>query len=217
MALVGENPKVSCINKLETSERVAYYNSPNMLGVVTVAFEDKTAIFHIGSHSGKTAEDLIVPSLRKIIASPNVAQVRRQYPHGKLREAAGTFRPKSARAVELRHIHNWIIVGHSEGGQPRSCITKLCSLDKQSGRASQDKSWVALEYGQQHGADECLGSEVHGRRAKGIRRVRCLRKLYALSRLAMDAVTPPPMWAERYVWYRHISRRHHAAVGHERP
>ncbi|KAF2679508.1 hypothetical protein K458DRAFT_461040 [Lentithecium fluviatile CBS 122367] len=42
------------------------------VSLTQVASEDKVALFHIGRHTGETAEQLVAPSLRQLIESPNI-------------------------------------------------------------------------------------------------------------------------------------------------
>ncbi|KAF2448649.1 hypothetical protein P171DRAFT_217195 [Karstenula rhodostoma CBS 690.94] len=44
------------------------------IGLIQIASEDKIALIHIGLHAGKTADEVIAPSLRKLIESPKIAK-----------------------------------------------------------------------------------------------------------------------------------------------
>ncbi|OAG04703.1 uncharacterized protein CC84DRAFT_800938 [Paraphaeosphaeria sporulosa] len=44
------------------------------IGLIQIASEDKIALIHIGLHAGKTTDDIIAPSLRKLIESPKITK-----------------------------------------------------------------------------------------------------------------------------------------------
>ena len=44
------------------------------IGLIQVASETTIALFHIGLHPGKTTDDIIAPSLKKLIESPTIAK-----------------------------------------------------------------------------------------------------------------------------------------------
>ena len=78
------------------------------ISVIQIASESRIAIFHIGLHAGSTPEELIAPSLRKIIESPNIAKtgVSINYADGKrLREYFG-LRPRGL--FELSYLYKLV-------------------------------------------------------------------------------------------------------------
>ena len=78
------------------------------ISVIQIASESQIALFHIGLHAGSTPEELIAPSLRKIIESPNITKtgVSINYADGKrLREYFG-LRPRGL--FELSYLYRLV-------------------------------------------------------------------------------------------------------------
>lgn len=78
------------------------------ISVIQIASESRIALFHIGLHAGSTPEELIAPSLRKIIESPNISKtgVSINYADGKrLREYFG-LRPRGL--FELSYLYKLV-------------------------------------------------------------------------------------------------------------
>lgn len=78
------------------------------ISVIQIASESRIAIFHIGLHAGCTPEELIAPSLRKIIESPNITKtgVSINYADGKrLREYFG-LQPRGL--FELSYLYRLV-------------------------------------------------------------------------------------------------------------
>lgn len=47
----------------------------NKIGLIQIASEDKIALFHIGLHPGKTSEEIIAPTLKRILEDPKIGKV----------------------------------------------------------------------------------------------------------------------------------------------
>jgi ribonuclease D len=78
------------------------------ISVIQIASESQIALFHIGLHVGSTPEELIAPSLRKIIESPNITKtgVSINYADGKrLREYFG-LQPRGL--FELSYLYRLV-------------------------------------------------------------------------------------------------------------
>jgi len=82
-------------------------------------------LFHIGLHAGNTSEDLIAPSLRKIIETPNIAKVGVAILNADFSRLENWFHLKPKGAFELSHLHNLITFGPEH---PELITTKLKAL-----------------------------------------------------------------------------------------
>ncbi|KUI67626.1 Werner syndrome ATP-dependent helicase [Cytospora mali] len=95
------------------------------IGLIQLACEDKIALFHIGLHSGNTPNDLLAPSLRRIIESPDISKCGVAIQSADFLRLQKWFGLKPRGAVELSHLHNLITYGASD---PSKCTRKLRSL-----------------------------------------------------------------------------------------
>ena len=94
-------------------------NTPpgKIFSLIQVASEDKIGIFHIArfARAGDPAQDLIAPSLCKIIESPDIIKVGvsiNQADFGRLRKF---FNLKPQRGFELSNMHNLLMEGEYRG------------------------------------------------------------------------------------------------------
>lgn len=95
------------------------------IGLIQIACEDKIALFHIGLHPGKKMEDLIAPSLKKIIESPNIAKAGVAVLNADFARLSRFFGLKPQAAFELSHLHRLVTYG---GRKPEILTTKLVKL-----------------------------------------------------------------------------------------
>ncbi|KAF2800368.1 hypothetical protein K505DRAFT_320477 [Melanomma pulvis-pyrius CBS 109.77] len=98
------------------------------IGLIQVACEDKIALFHIGLHVGETTEELIAPSLQKIIESSSIAKTGvaiNKADFGRLSKYFG-LKPKAA--FELSHLHRLVTFGAS---RPELVTAKFVKLSEQ--------------------------------------------------------------------------------------
>ena len=82
-------------------------------------------MFHIGLHVGKTTEDLIAPSLRMIIESPNILKTGVCVLKADFARLEKWFDLKPRGAFELSHLHNLVTYGAE---QPNLLTTRLRGL-----------------------------------------------------------------------------------------
>jgi ribonuclease D len=97
----------------------------NKVGLIQVASEDKIALFHIGLHTGKTTNDIIAPSLRKLIESPRIGKLGVGVLSADFARLRRFFRLDPKGAVELSHLYRLTKFGERK---PELVSTKLVSL-----------------------------------------------------------------------------------------
>ncbi|KAF2024529.1 hypothetical protein EK21DRAFT_78483 [Setomelanomma holmii] len=97
----------------------------NKIGLIQVASEEKIALFHIGLHPGKTTDDIIAPSLRKIIESPKIGKLGVGVLSADFARLRRYFRLNPRGAVELSHLYRLVKFGSYK---PELVSTKLVSL-----------------------------------------------------------------------------------------
>lgn len=97
--------------------------------LIQVASESKIGLFHIALHSGDTAQDLIAPSLRKIIESPDIIKVGVRVWDLDLARLRKYFGLQPRGALELSHLHKLVRFG---AHQPEQLKTGLVSLADQT-------------------------------------------------------------------------------------
>ncbi|KAH7071372.1 hypothetical protein BKA63DRAFT_517839 [Paraphoma chrysanthemicola] len=97
----------------------------NKIGLIQLASEDRIALFHIGLHAGKTTDDIMAPSLRKIIESPDIGKLGVGVLSADFARLRRYFRLNPRGAVELSHLYRLIKFG---GWKPELVSTKLVSL-----------------------------------------------------------------------------------------
>lgn len=102
-----------------------YTRLQQKVGLIQCACEDKIGLFHIGLHSGKTANDLIAPSLRKIIESPSIIKTGVSIQGADFSRLETWFGLKPQGAFELSHLHNLITYGPET---PEMITTRLRAL-----------------------------------------------------------------------------------------
>lgn len=100
----------------------------NKIGLIQVATEDRIALFHLGLHPGKTTDDIIAPSLRKLIESPNIGKIGVGICSADFARLSKYFELKPKAAVELSHLHRLVTFG---GRKPELVSTKMTSLAQQ--------------------------------------------------------------------------------------
>lgn len=100
----------------------------NKIGLIQVATEDKVALFHIGLHTGTTTDDIIAPSLRKLIESPTIGKIGVGILNADFARISRYFGLKPKAAIELSHLHRLVVFG---GRKPQLVSTKMTSLANQ--------------------------------------------------------------------------------------
>ncbi|OSS46922.1 hypothetical protein B5807_08830 [Epicoccum nigrum] len=100
----------------------------NKIGLIQVATEDKVALFHIGLHPGKTTDDIIAPSLRRLIESPAIGKIGVGILNADFARLSKFFKLQPKGAIELSHLHRLVTFG---GSKPALVSTKMTSLAHQ--------------------------------------------------------------------------------------
>ncbi|OCK83097.1 ribonuclease H-like protein, partial [Lepidopterella palustris CBS 459.81] len=107
------------------------YTSPRLqskVGLIQVAKETQIALFHIGMHPGSTPDELIAPSLRKIIESPNIIKAGVSILQSDSTRLENHFGLKPQGLFELSHLYNLVKYGATD---PSKVTTRFVALAKQ--------------------------------------------------------------------------------------
>lgn len=97
------------------------------IGLIQIASEDKIGLFHIGLHTGKTAKDVLAPTLRRIIESDDITKTGVAILNADFSRLRRWFGLKPRGALELSHFHNLVTYGKA---QPTRVTTKMKALRK---------------------------------------------------------------------------------------
>lgn len=95
--------------------------------LIQVASESKIGLFHIALHSGDTAQDLIAPSLRKIIESPDIIKVGVRVWDLDLARLRKYFGLQPRGAFELSHLYTLIGFNVCQSGQLKTGRVSLAA------------------------------------------------------------------------------------------
>lgn len=98
------------------------------VSLIQIACEDRIALFHIGLHAGSTPNDLLAPSLRRIIESPDISKCGVSVLSADFWRLRQWFRLKPQGAFELSYFHN--LVAHG-AANPAKCDTVPRKLAEQ--------------------------------------------------------------------------------------
>ncbi|KAF3054052.1 hypothetical protein E8E11_010688 [Didymella keratinophila] len=169
----------------------------NKIGLIQVATEEKIALFHIGLHAGKTVDEIIAPSLRKLIESAAIGKIGVGILSADFARLRRYFKLQPKGAVELSHLHRLVTFG---GRKPELVSTKMTSLahqveqhlgyplykgDVRTSNWSKPLSQEQIKY-------------AAGDAYAGIMLYHCLN----YKRLQMDPVPPMPIHAEKYLGFK---------------
>lgn len=100
----------------------------NKVGLIQIASESKIGLFHIGLHPGKTTEDIIAPTLRRIIESPSIGKVGVNILRADFGRLNRFFHLKPKGAIESSHLYRLVKFGPQK---PELVSIKLVSLAHQ--------------------------------------------------------------------------------------
>lgn len=166
------------------------------VGVITVACEDKIALFHLGAYAGKKPSAFIGPVLRALIESPDIVKAGVNILAADFRRLQDHFDLKPQGAVELSHLHS--LVTHGRGREGSACTTKLCALDEQVkthfGLPLKKSRVRTSNWSQKKPLSREQKSYAASDAYAGFMLYHYLNHL----RLSMDPLPPPPLYAERY-------------------
>ncbi|KAF2702834.1 hypothetical protein K504DRAFT_464019 [Pleomassaria siparia CBS 279.74] len=95
------------------------------IGLIQIASENKIGLFHIGLHDGTTPEQIIAPSLRKIIESPSITKTGVAILKADFSRLQNMFGLKPQGAFELSHLHRLVTFG---ARRPELITTKMVAL-----------------------------------------------------------------------------------------
>ena len=168
----------------------------NKIGLIQVATEEKVALFHIGLHTGETTDDIMAPSLRKLIESPDIGKIGVGILNADFARLNKYFKLQPKAAVELSHLHRLVTFG---GRKPELVSTKLTSLatqveehlghplykgDVRTSNWSKPLSQEQIKY-------------AAGDAYAGLMLYHCMN----YKRFQMNPVPPMPIHAEKYLGY----------------
>ncbi|KAI1417484.1 ribonuclease H-like domain-containing protein [Hypoxylon sp. FL1857] len=98
------------------------------VALIQLACGNKVALFHIALHDGHTSEELIAPSLRRIVESPHILKAGVAIMSSGFRRLKDHFQLRPQGAFELSHLFHLITVGPHD---PEGITVRLCELSKQ--------------------------------------------------------------------------------------
>ncbi|OTB07963.1 hypothetical protein M426DRAFT_8176 [Hypoxylon sp. CI-4A] len=98
------------------------------VSLIQLACEHKIGLFHIALHDGHTSEDLIAPSLRRIIESAQILKTGVNILQADMSRLQKHFQLQPRGAFELSHLYNLITYGPLN---PKRVTVRLCALSKQ--------------------------------------------------------------------------------------
>jgi ribonuclease D len=165
----------------------------NKIGLIQIASEDKIALFHIGLHPGKTTEDIIAPSLRKLLESPTIGKVGVSVLMADFSRLIRFFGLKPKGAIELSHLYRLVKFGPRK---PEFVSVKLVSLAHQV----EEQLGLPLYKGDVRTSNwsKPLSNDQINYAAGDAYAGFMLYKCMNAKRLAMSPTPPLPIYAERY-------------------
>ncbi|KAF1918704.1 hypothetical protein BDU57DRAFT_511421 [Ampelomyces quisqualis] len=169
----------------------------NKIGLIQVANESTIALFHIGLHPGKTPDDIIAPSLRKLIEDPKIGKLGVGILSADFARLRRYFHLKPRGAVELSHLYRLIKFG---GWKPELVSTKLVSL----ARLVEDQLGHPLYKGDVRTSNwsKPLSQDQINYAAGDAYAGYMLYHYMNYKRLKMTPVSPLPIHAEEYLEYK---------------
>jgi ribonuclease D len=100
----------------------------NKIGLIQIASGSKIALFHIGLHPGKTTQDIISPTLRRLLEDPAIGKVGVNVLKADFSRLSRFFGLKPKGAIESSHLYR--LVKHGQR-KPELVSVKLVSLAHQ--------------------------------------------------------------------------------------
>ncbi|KAI6081829.1 ribonuclease H-like domain-containing protein [Hypoxylon rubiginosum] len=93
------------------------------VSLIQIACERRIALFHVALHEGQTTDEIIAPSLRRIIESPSIIKTGVHIVGADFKRLKKYLHLQPKGAFELSHLHHLVC------GEPHK--TQLCALAKQ--------------------------------------------------------------------------------------
>jgi ribonuclease D len=169
----------------------------NKIGLIQVCNEDKIALFHIGLHAGKTTDEIIAPSLRKLIESSNIGKLGVGVLSADFARLRRFFHLNPKGAVELSHLYRLVKFGSHK---PEFVSTKLVSLarlvEDQLGHPLYKGDVRTSNWSKPLSRDQI--NYAAGDAYAGYMLYHCMNH----KRLQMKPVPPLPIHAEKYLAYK---------------
>ncbi|KAI0976716.1 hypothetical protein F4678DRAFT_414278 [Xylaria arbuscula] len=163
------------------------------VALIQIASERKVALFHIALHKGETTDDLIAPSLKKIIESSAVIKAGVAVMNADFQRLKQHFCLEPKGAFELSHLHSLITY---DASSPKRVTTRLHSLSMQVkqhlGLALWKGNVRTSDWSQPLNPDQTQYAATDA--YAGFMLFHCMNA----KRLAMDPVPPFPVPAETY-------------------
>ncbi|KAI1094405.1 hypothetical protein F5B19DRAFT_56006 [Rostrohypoxylon terebratum] len=97
------------------------------VALIQIACARKIALFHIALHDGETSEELIAPTLRRIIESPSIIKTGVAIMNADFVRLKDYFGLNPRGAFELSHLNNLVVFGSQN---PDRVTTRLRALTK---------------------------------------------------------------------------------------
>lgn len=165
----------------------------NKVGLIQIASESKIGLFHIGLHPGKTTEDIIAPTLKRLIESPKIGKAGVHILQADFGRLSRFFGLQPQRAIELSNLFRLVKFGPHK---PELVSVKLVSLAHQV----EDQLGLPLYKGSVRTSDwsRPLSKEQISYAATDSYAGFMLYHCMNAKRLAMKPTPPHPIYAERY-------------------
>lgn len=169
----------------------------NKIGLIQIASESKIALIHIGLHAGKTTDDIIAPSLKKLIEDPKIGKLGVGILSADFARLRRFFHLKPRGAVELSHLHRLVKFG---GYKPELVSTKMVSLarlvEDQLGHPLYKGDVRTSNWSKPLSKDQI--NYAAGDAYAGFQLYHCMN----YKRLRMKPAPPLPIHAETYLTYK---------------
>ncbi|CAN9213860.1 unnamed protein product [Alternaria sp. RS040] len=165
----------------------------NKIGLIQIASEDKIALFHIGLHPGKTSEEIIAPTLKRILEDPKIGKVGVNVLKADFSRLSRFFGLKPKGAVESSHLYRLVKFGPRK---PELVSVKLVSLahqvEEQLGLPLYKGDVRTSNWSKPLSTDQI--NYAAGDAYAGFMLYKCMNA----KRLAMKPTPPLPIHAEKY-------------------
>ncbi|KAF2280003.1 ribonuclease H-like protein [Westerdykella ornata] len=164
------------------------------IGLIQVACEDKIGLFHLGLHEGETVEEIVAPSLRRIVESERIVKAGVAVYSADFARLKKYYHLKPQGAFELGHLHRLVVDGGREADHFPTKNVSLSDLvrmhlgfplwkgwEVRTTDWSEELDWKQRRYA---AADAYAGYMLY--------------KCMDAKRAKMDPVPPLPVLAEEY-------------------